>query len=613
MNVNKMISGIVCVLVIFACISVANAGPEDIIYEYGFEQGLADWHTDNGVWDLCVRSEPDPNMGYFFVETICGGNYPVGTNSRLISGSIDLPSISGDEEIHLRFWHWFSYDNSYHYPSNYNDYGYIQINVYNEISEQWSGWSNIGNTIYNTSSVWTLMDVDLTKYAGKKIQIGFYHQSDGGYVSTGWQIDNIKIIKKEPEFTGDFENGWDDWSADRGVWEIGEPTAGPGNCYSGTQCAGTVLNGNYPGNTDSRLVSPSINLPSVSGIEEIHLRFQHWFSYDNSYHYPDNYNDYGYVQIRTFDEASEEWSAWSTIGNTVLNYSALWSLMDIDLTQYSGKKVKISFYHTSDGGYTSSGWYIDDVEIVNKLPELSLDFECGWDDWSADRGVWEIGMPTAGPANSYSGQQCAGTVLSGNYPDNTDSRLISPTFSMPDIVSNQEIHIRFRHWFSYDNSYHYPNNYNDYGYFQIKVFDEASEEWSSWTDLLQISQSSGTWTLVDLDLTSYANKQVKFAFYHTADGGYTSTGWYVDHIRIYVDSENYFPHMCECDLNLDGRCDMLDWLLFGQDWGATDCNDPGVNCECDYNRDGKCDMLDWLRFGDDWSRTDCLLCENPAL
>jgi hypothetical protein len=29
--------------------------------------------------------------------------------------------------------------------------------------------------------------------------------------------------------------------------------------------------------------------------------------------------------------------------------------------------------------------------------------------------------------------------------------------------------------------------------------------------------------------------------------------------------------VCRCDLNADGKCDMLDWLLFGEDWGATDC------------------------------------------
>jgi len=31
------------------------------------------------------------------------------------------------------------------------------------------------------------------------------------------------------------------------------------------------------------------------------------------------------------------------------------------------------------------------------------------------------------------------------------------------------------------------------------------------------------------------------------------------------------PDVCECDLNNDGSCNMTDWLLFGQDWGRTNC------------------------------------------
>jgi hypothetical protein len=62
---------------------------------------------------------------------------------------------------------------------------------------------------------------------------------------------------------------------------------------------------------------------------------------------------------------------------------------------------------------------------------------------------------------------------------------------------------------------------------------------------------------------------------------------------------------CECDLNHDGSCDMQDWLLFGEDWGRTDCHEPGVECQCDLTDDGRCDMQDWLVFGEDWGRTDC--------
>ncbi len=31
----------------------------------------------------------------------------------------------------------------------------------------------------------------------------------------------------------------------------------------------------------------------------------------------------------------------------------------------------------------------------------------------------------------------------------------------------------------------------------------------------------------------------------------------------------------------------------------------GVYCACDLNKDGRCNMQDWLKFGEDWGRTDC--------
>jgi hypothetical protein len=100
-----------------------------------------------------------------------------------------------------------------------------------------------------------------------------------------------------------------------------------------------------------------------------------------------------------------------------------------------------------------------------------------------------------------------------------------------------------------------------------------------------------------------------YQMYAYADGGY----------GVYESNENnnvlgpmaIVVGRCECDLNHDGMCDMLDWLLFGEDWGSTDCGtppgsgNPPNDCECDLNADGKCDMLDWLLFGEDWGRTDC--------
>jgi hypothetical protein len=54
----------------------------------------------------------------------------------------------------------------------------------------------------------------------------------------------------------DFENGWGEWTTDGGIWEIGTPASGPDSAYEGNGVAGTVLDGNYPADADSRLISP---------------------------------------------------------------------------------------------------------------------------------------------------------------------------------------------------------------------------------------------------------------------------------------------------------------------------------------------------------------------
>jgi hypothetical protein len=69
--------------------------------------------------------------------------------------------------------------------------------------------------------------------------------------------------------------------------------------------------------------------------------------------------------------------------------------------------------------------------------------------------------------------------------------------------------------------------------------------------------------------------------------------------------------VCECDLNQDGKCNILDYQQFIQDWGRTNCGTPPGSgtlpndCECDLNKDGKCNILDYQLFIKDWGRLDC--------
>jgi hypothetical protein len=41
---------------------------------------------------------------------------------------------------------------------------------------------------------------------------------------------------------------------------------------------------------------------------------------------------------------------------------------------------------------------------------FSEDFESGQGDWVPDNGVWQVGMPSAGPPSCTGGTDCAGTI-----------------------------------------------------------------------------------------------------------------------------------------------------------------------------------------------------------
>ena len=340
-------------------------------------------------------------------------------------------------------------------------------------------------------------------------------------------------------FFENFEGGGPGWSPDNGVWEIGTPTTvGPTACFSSSKCAGTVLNGNYPVYTDSRLVSPSIILPSVASNESINLHFREWHDYS-----PTTISglDRGVVQVQVYDPGTGTWSAWQDIALPETYSSPVWSRKGADLSAYAGKKIRLGFWHFDNDlanvaySLVAPGWYIDDVEIVVKPYQFSGGFETGWGDWFADNGVWEVGTPSiVGPSACHTGTVCAGTILAGNHPPNTASRLIFPDIQLPTVTGLNEIHLRFWDW------HQYINIGNRGGQFQIAAYDPATQTWSDWVNQgPMVTASSLVWTQRDIDLTAYAGKKVRLAFQHSPfnNGGYNAQlyvalGWYIDDVQI---------------------------------------------------------------------------------
>ncbi len=484
------------------------------IFRESFEEGLGEWTISDEIWQIGSPTS-GPNGTHdgsaSLAGTILGGNYTDNTSSRLVSPSIQIPAA--DLSPRLRFWHWYSF-NSY-------DSGEVQISVAG------GDWDTI-SPVYTVSGsgVWSYPAIDLSVYGGQSVRFGFLFKSvnsgsSAAEVSSGWYIDEVEVVTGVQVFTNPegFEGAdfWDHWDADFSIWEFGEPASGPGAAYAGSNVAATILGGDYTDNRSSRLMSPGYAVPQAG--ENPRLRFWHWYSF-NSY-------DSGEVQISV---AGGDWETISPV--YTVSGSGVWSYPAIDLTAYAGQSVRFGFLFKSvnsgsSAAEVSSGWYIDEVEVVTGAQVFTnpegfegADF---WDHWDADFSVWEFGEPASGPGAAYAGSNVAATILGGNYTDDRSSRLMSPSFAVPGAGENPLL--RFWHWYSF-NSY-------DSGEVQISV---AGGDWETISPVYTAS-GSGLWSYPAIDLSAYAGQSVRFGFlFKSVNSGSSaaevSSGWYVDELQV---------------------------------------------------------------------------------
>ncbi|MFZ5823847.1 MAG: S8 family serine peptidase [Bacillota bacterium] len=153
-----------------------------------------------------------------------------------------------------------------------------------------------------------------------------------------------------PGYLQDFEGSYPGWQISgtpEGVWEIGEPTSGPGAAYSGTKVAATKLGSNYPDNATSFLISPPIDLTGGPAA----LRFMHWYQLEENW-------DYGIVAV-TVDGGQN----WEIMGEYT-GANGAYEEGVVDLTAYAGNPaVFVAWVLLSDSIINEAGWYIDDVEL----------------------------------------------------------------------------------------------------------------------------------------------------------------------------------------------------------------------------------------------------------
>jgi hypothetical protein len=345
---------------IFFCLCAAlllaadmSRAQTNFFWSDNFETNAGRRWINNGIWSIgsptigpAINSAGyRTHSGANCATTGLKSNYPYNADARLVcinyNGASSFVVPSADESPRLRFWHWFNFVNAL---------GYVEIST-----NAGSNWQQISLNYLNMSSsgVWSRPSIDLSSFAGQSVQIAF-HFTSGGCCGTapGWYIDDVEVVTNTPVFNNPegFESGLGDWSVDFGTWEIGKPTSGPSHAHGGTNCAATVLAGNYGYNVESRLISPLFVVPSSHSPA---LRFWHWYNLVNAI---------GYVEIRIGT------GSWSQISPNYLNANTggVWTKVSLDLSSYAGQTVQAAFHFVSGGTCCGAGpgWYVDDISLV---------------------------------------------------------------------------------------------------------------------------------------------------------------------------------------------------------------------------------------------------------
>ncbi len=173
-------------------------------------------------------------------------------------------------------------------------------------------------------------------------------------------------------------------------WEWGAPISGPNAAYSGSNCWGTKLIGDYQNNLTINLENPSIDL---SGTVNPILTFEHWYKTEENW-------DGGVVKVSIDngitwkkiypEENGGDYPGYDVVDQEIYNASGYeiakdgaysgdstgWVPATFDLSNFAGETIIIKWTFHSDSNTIEAGWFIDDVEVKDGVTTiLSEDFE----------------------------------------------------------------------------------------------------------------------------------------------------------------------------------------------------------------------------------------------
>jgi hypothetical protein len=334
------------------------------VFVENFEGGGQGWHVDTDLatdgrkpWAIVSNFA---HAGSRSASTVNAGN-----DAILASPAINLPSANQyTDHLYLRWWQ----------QTDMSSRGgrTTDIAVVREYIPELGGYGPWNVIDPNTEAVpqqtngWGYVGLDLTQFAGERVQIGFHH-----YViaplngARGWSVDDVSITKEAVQrpWAADtsFENGFDGWTTTRGLWDVGTPT-GIG-VPTGHKVAGTGISNSPVIGEFSSLISPAFMIPAAAANKPMTLQFN-------------SYMDKTSAAVITVE--FQFWmpsTGWSPVNNlsadltdTVLNLyqpAGRWKTFPLPVTNSFGGAQHLPFrvLFSVLGGSGGRGWFIDDVKL----------------------------------------------------------------------------------------------------------------------------------------------------------------------------------------------------------------------------------------------------------
>jgi len=470
------------------CLLAGLARAQTVVWSDNFETNVGLRWVSTGVWKIGAPTAGPAvnNLGYRThsgTNCVYTQNYKANTDARIVcdlyNGSNSLVIPAADQFPRLRFWHWFNFQNAL---------GFVEIST-----NRGSTWTQISATFQNDSSsgVWSRPSIDLSAYAGQSVWFALRFYGSGTGNGLGWYVDDIMVETSATPPLLNFPEGFEfdpkmtEWVVDNGTWEIGRPTSGPGQAHTGTNCAATVLAGNYANYVNTRLISPYFNVPAGTSA----LQFWHWYNFSSAL---------GFVEINNGSTTTTTTTTTTITTNiTVTINTNIYQIFGAANTAYDTPL----YWNGTIGAWTNDTQVLGSVYAFNYAEYF---FEAG-----------DVPFNLLG---------------NGSYAYRINGFLPIPQSPHPTNFFNMHGAI----WTSSIDGSDTPVGYfatnTTYTYTTNTTTTSSSTTWTQISPTYT-GTSSGAWKSASVDLSAFAGQTVQVAFHFGSAAG-AAPGWYVDDLKL---------------------------------------------------------------------------------